>query len=310
MNLFDSNIQILIIMVIYGVVSGGSAIILKVGIFRAGGIRIDNFFRDILPTIWKLLNTPIWFLGGITAVIGFLIYTIALNSYDVSIVKPLVNTNLLFTFIFAAIFFKETLSKIEWLGIGFLITGLLLFAFSPNVESTNEINIPLLLVFLPLTICLIGIMVVILFVLKRRDAAEFILPIFAGFFFGLGTFFTKSLLISLNHGIQTEFPQFFLISYSFSMFILTYTFAIIAQQLAFEQGRLSVVSPITNAVSVIIAFLGAYFVFYEDLFVKIPGITFSMESYFKILGIVFILIALFILRREVDPLKNQHSFQV
>jgi hypothetical protein len=152
-------------------------------------------------------------------------------------------------------------------------------------------------------------MIIILFILKRGGAAEFILPVFAGSFFGLGTFFTKSFLISLNHGNQAEFSQLFLISYSLGMFLLTYTFAIIAQQLAFEQGRLSVVSPITNAISVIIAFLGAYFVFYEDLIVEGPGISTNLQSYFKIFGIFFILIALFILRREVDPLRSQSEFQ-
>jgi len=125
-------------MLIYGIVSGGSAIILKKGIFKAGGIKLDNFFQDILPTVYNLLTTPMWFLGGVVASIGFFIYTIALNTYDVSIVKPLINTNLLFTFIFAAIIFKERLSFVEWFGVGVLILGLILFAFSPSIASTND----------------------------------------------------------------------------------------------------------------------------------------------------------------------------
>ena len=269
MVLVDSNIQILVIMVIYGVVSGGSAIILKIGISRAGGIKLDDFFRDVLPTAWNLLSTPMWFLGGMAALAGFLIYTVALNIYDVSVVKPLVNTNLLFTFIFAAIVFKEYLSKIEWLGVAVLIIGLLLFAFSPNIESTNEVNIPLLLAFLPLTVGLIGLVIVVLFVSKR--GSEFIFPVVAGSFFGLGTFFTKSLLISLNNEVQTDIPRIFLIFYSFSMLIITYGFATIGQQLSFEKGRLSIVSPISNALSVTISFIGAYFVFYEDLIPPIAG---------------------------------------
>jgi predicted PurR-regulated permease PerM len=44
------NVLVLVIMVFYGLLSGGSAIILKVGIFRAGGIKIDNFLRDKLST--------------------------------------------------------------------------------------------------------------------------------------------------------------------------------------------------------------------------------------------------------------------
>ena len=304
MVLIDNNIQILIIMLIYGVVSGGSAIILKIGIFRAGGIKIDNFFKDLLPQAWNLLSTPMWFLGGIAALAGFLIYTVALRIHDVSIVKPLVNTNLLFTFIFSAVVFKEKLSRIEWTGVGILIIGLLLFAFTPNIESDQEMNLPLLITFLPVTLGLMGLMIVVLFISKRGGPSEFIFPIFAGTFFGLGTFFTKSLLISLDGSFQTEIPNIILIFYSFWMLILTYGMATVGQQIAFERGRLSVVSPISNALSVSISFIGAYFVFYEDLIIEVAGVL-TFQSYFKIIGLIFILIALFVLRREIDPLKSQ-----
>ena len=290
-------------MFIYGIVSGGSAIIMKKGIFRAGGIKLNNFFQDILPAAWNLLTTPLWFLGGMAALTGFFIYTIALNTYDVSIVKPLINTNLLFTFIFAAIIFKERLSVAEWFGVGVLILGLLLFAFSPNIESTNNLNTVLLLGLFPVTIGLIGLMVVLIFVSKRIGSAEFAFPLFAGAFFGLGTFFTKSLLIGINGSLQTILSDDILVLYSLVMFLVTYGFAIISQQLAFEGGRLSIVSPITNAVSVTISFIGAYFVFYEELIPPISG-ALSLQSFFRLGGLICIIIALILLRREVNPFKK------
>jgi len=297
---FEDNIIILIVMLIYGVTSGGSAIILKKGIYKAGGIKLDNFFQDVLPTAWNLLTTPMWFLGGIAALTGFLIYTIALNTYDVSIVKPLINTNLLFTFVFAAIYFKERLSVVEWFGVGVLILGLVLFAFSPNLESTSDMNILILLGFLPITLSLIGLMLLLLFVLKRTGSAEFVFPLIAGIFFGLGTFFTKSLLIGLNGSLQTVLPDNLLVIYSLVMLIITYGFATVAQQLAFERGRLSIVTPITNAVSITISFIGAYFVFYEELITPLEG-TLSFQSFFKPIGLVCIILALVLLRREINP---------
>ncbi len=99
MSFLTDNIIVLFIMIIYGLISGISAIILKIGIFRAGGIKINKFIRDIGSAAWRLMTTPIWLLGGISAIIGFIIYTVALNAYDVSVVKPLVNINLLFTII-------------------------------------------------------------------------------------------------------------------------------------------------------------------------------------------------------------------
>jgi len=289
-------------MLFYGLVSGGSAIILKIGIFRAGGIRIENFLRDVGPAAWRLITTPVWMVGGIAAIIGFLIYTIALNVYDVSVVKPLVNFNLLFTFIFAYLVFKEKLSQFEWFGVVILIIGLLLTAFSPSIESTEEMNVTILLAILPLTVLTIIVMVFMMFGTKRGHA-EFVFPLFAGSFFGLGTFFTKSLLISLKQLNNSDPFIVGLFLYSFFMLILTYGFAITAQQLAFEQGRLSIVSPISNALSVVISFVGALIIFYEDLIPEIGG-QIVIQSFFKVLGLICILIALGILRREIIPSFN------
>jgi uncharacterized membrane protein len=295
-------------MFIYGIVSGGSAIILKKGIIRAGGIKLNNFFQDILPTTYNLLTTPMWFLGGIAALTGFFIYTIALNTYDVSIVKPLISTNLLFTFIFAAIIFRERLSVVEWFGVGVLVLGLLFFAFSPNIASTNDMNILLLIGFFPITIALVGLMIILIFVLKRIGSAEFVFPLFAGIFFGFGTFFTKSLLIGMNGSLQTLLSDDLLVIYSLVMLIVTYGFATVSQQLAFEKGRLSIVSPITNAVSVTISFIGAYFVFYEELIPSFSGLV-TLQSFFKLIGLICIILALVLLRREVNP-SSDHTASI
>ena len=292
-------------MLIYGAISGGSAIILKIGILKAGGIKIDDFLRDVVPAAWRLIKTPVWMLGGIAAIIGFLIYTVALNSYDLSVVKPLVNTNLLFTFFFAYIVFKEKLSSLEWFGISVLIVGLFFVAFSPNIESTGSMNLPLLMGMLLLIIILMALMVFIMFISKRGQA-EFVFPIFAGLFFGLGTLFTKSLLITLNQLNTGDSLVFGLFLYSVLMLVITYFFAITAQMLAFEQGRLSVVSPITNALSVIISFVGAYFVFYEDI-IPLIGNELLFQSFFKLIGLICIVLALFILRREINPVSGSRD---
>ncbi|MHA2074740.1 MAG: EamA family transporter [Candidatus Hodarchaeales archaeon] len=298
------NIIVLAIMILYGLVSGSSVILLKIGIFRAGGTNIQNFFRDFGPTLWRFMKTPIWMTGGVAAITGFLIYTVALNIYDVSVVKPLVNTNLLFTFLFAYFVFKEKLSRIEWFGIAILVFGLIFSALSPNVESTERMNIPLLLVFLPITLVMMLIMVSVMFVSKKERHAEFIFPIFSGSFFGMGTFFTKSLLISMKHLTTGDLLMIFMFIYSTFMLLLTYAFAITAQQFAFEQGRLSIVSPIANSLSVSLSFIGAYFVFYEDLIVPIEGIM-TLQSFSKIIGLICILIALLILRREISPVYEK-----
>ncbi|MFW9779066.1 MAG: EamA family transporter [Candidatus Heimdallarchaeota archaeon] len=285
---FSDNFLILGTMMLYGVFSGGSAIILKKGIIRAGGIQITHFFRDLLPAIWRLASTPLWLFGGFIAVIGFLIYAYALNSYEVSVVKPLVNTNLLFTFLFAYVIFHEKLSWLEWMGVSTLVAGILFTAFSPGIGSTDLINVPLLYLLFPLTLIIAFIMILVMFILKR-GSAEFAFPVFAGIFFGMGTFFTKSLLIGYSELETLTYALLFI--YSLLMLMVTYGFAALGQQLAFEKGRLSVVSPISNSLTVITSLVGAKCIFFE---------TFDQ---IRLLGIACILVSLFILRREIDRSK-------
>ncbi|MFW9855701.1 MAG: EamA family transporter [Candidatus Thorarchaeota archaeon] len=284
----SDNLLILGTMIIYGVFSGGSAIILKKGIIRAGGIPITNFFRDLLPATWRLVSTPLWLFGGFIALIGFLIYAYALNSYEVSVVKPLVNTNLLFTFLFAYLIFHEKLSSVEWTGVSTLVAGILLTAFSPGIESADLINVPLLYLLFPMTLILASIMIFVMFIVKR-GSAEFVFPVFAGIFFGMGTFFTKSLLIGYSELGTLTYALLFL--YSLLMLMLTYGLAALGQQLAFEKGRLSVISPISNSLTVITSLVGANWIFFE---------TFNE---IRLLGIGCILVSLFILRREIDQPK-------
>ena len=49
---------------------------------------------------FRLLKDPIWWLGQAGLTIDFIIYQFAIDSYDISIVKPLVNLNLLFVITF------------------------------------------------------------------------------------------------------------------------------------------------------------------------------------------------------------------
>ncbi|MHA1543390.1 MAG: hypothetical protein ACTSQH_10485 [Candidatus Hodarchaeales archaeon] len=99
-------------------------------------------------------------------------------------------------------------------------------------------------------------------------------------------------------------PDDLLIIYSLVMLMVTYGFAIVSQQLAFEKGRLSIVFPITNAVSVTISIIGAYFIFYEELIPSFSG-SLTLQSFFKLFGLICIILALILLRREVNPLADQ-----
>ncbi|MFX1282661.1 MAG: EamA family transporter [Promethearchaeota archaeon] len=286
----ESFITIITLMTFYGILGGVSAVLSKKGIIQIGGLRVERSWKIFLQTFLKLLSTPVWLTGAILGIFGFCVYLIALQHFELSIVKPLVNTNLAFTFILAYIVFKERLKLTEWLGIFGIIMGMILLGVVTS-ESTDVIELVPLIWLLPLTIG--GIILLVVFILTERvNNEEFFYSISAGIFYGLGAIFTKAILILFVPNANIA-----LLLFTVMMFSLTYIVAIVSQQFAFQNGRLSIVSPITNSISVLIPVIGAYFIFTEQLYIE------------KILGLVFILFGIILLRRTI-LIKNHYPQQV
>ncbi len=283
----ESFITIITLMTFYGILGGVSAVLSKKGIIQIGGLRVERSWKTFLQTFLKLLSTPVWLTGAILGIIGFCVYLIALQHFELSVVKPLVNTNLAFTFILAYIIFKERLKLTEWMGIFGIIMGMIFLGIVTR-ESTGIIEFVPLICLLPLTI--VGIIFLGIFIITERvQNQEFFYSISAGVFYGLGAIFTKAILILFPANANLA-----LLLFTIVMFSLTYIVAIVSQQFAFQNGRLSIVSPITNSVSVLIPVIGAYFIFTEQLNIE------------KILGLACILLGIILLRRTI-LIKNHSS---
>jgi uncharacterized membrane protein len=138
-------------------------------------------------------------------------------------------------------------------------------------------------------ITIVGIIILGAFIITERvQNQEFFYSISAGIFYGLGAIFSKAILIFLSPITNINLLVFTLI-----VFLLSYIVAIVSQQFAFNNGRLSIVSPITNSISVLIPVIGAIIVFNEYFFFE------------KLLGLICILLGIVLLRRTIK-IKN-HS---
>ena len=80
---------------------------------------------------------------------------------------------------------------------------------------------------------------------------------------------------------------------------VSYVVAIISQQFAFNSGRLSIVGPISNAISVVIPVIGAFVIFNEQLILEVNGQINLFFSFGKFYGLAFILLGVFLLRRAI-----------
>ncbi|MFX1285742.1 MAG: EamA family transporter [Promethearchaeota archaeon] len=285
-----SFIAIVTLMTFYGILGGVSAVLSKKGIIKIGGLRVEHSLKTFLQTFLKLLSTPVWLTGAVVGILGFCVYLVTLQHFELSIVKPLVNTNLAFTFILAYIIFKERLKLTEWMGIVGIIMGMIFLGIITR-ESTGIIELFPLICLLPFTI--VGIIFLGIFIITERvQNQEFFYSISAGIFYGLGAIFTKVILILFS--LNTNFG---LLLFMVVIFSLTYIVAIVSQQFAFQNGRLSIVSPITNSISVLIPVIGAYFIFTEQIYFE------------KVLGLVCILLSIILLRRTI-LLRNHSPIQM
>ena len=282
-----SFISIVLLMTLYGILGGISAVFSKKGIIQIGGLRVERSWKTFLQTFQKLLATPIWLLGAILGITGFVIYLIALQNFELSVVKPLVNTNLAFTFLFAYIFFKEQLKWTEWVGIIGIILGMVFLGIITR-GSTGSIELVPLIGLMFITI--VGIIILGAFIITERvHNQEFFYSISAGIFYGLGAIFSKAILIFLS-----PITNINLLIFTMIVFSLSYIVAIVSQQFAFNNGRLSIVSPITNSISVLIPVVGALIVFNEYFFFE------------KLLGLICILLGIVLLRRTIKIKSQSH----
>ncbi|MFX0065267.1 MAG: EamA family transporter [Candidatus Hermodarchaeota archaeon] len=290
--------MVLIVMLIYGLLNALSSIFLKYGIYRIGGLNLDDstsIIKDGIRAAIKLLTNFWWLVGGILGIIGFIVYFISLMWFELSVVRPLASLSLIFLFIFAALVFKERLRTYEWLGVAVLITGTIIISLAP-VTTTDAYDISLLALIFPLVLILFVIMIF----LYKADIddnwknPEFILPIFAGLFLGIGSIYSKGISLGIIESSFATFSLSLLLLLSLIGYGVSYALGLITNQLAFEKGRLSIITPITGSIVIVITLIGGVLAYFEEFNVT------------KIIGLVLIIVSLFLLRREVI---SEESFE-
>ncbi|MFX0094389.1 MAG: EamA family transporter [Candidatus Hodarchaeota archaeon] len=302
------TVMVLIVMSFYGMLNALSTILLKYGIHRIGGLNLDDsasIIKDGIKATIKLLTNFWWLIGGILGICGFLIYFLSLRWFGLSVVKPLAAVSLVFIFFFAAIIFKERLHVSEWLGMAVLITGTILISLAP-VTTTTTYNISLLVLIFPLAIALFVIMILVMYKLdigEKWKNPEFILPIFAGVFLGIGSIYTKGISLGIEESVFATSSVSLLLLLSLVGYGISYALGLMTNQLAFEKGRLSIVTPITGSIVILISLFGAALVYSEEILVTFEGEV-NLFSFIKIVGVVLILMSLFLLRREVISDKS------
>src|SRR5258708_7641099 len=86
----------------------------------------------------RLFRRPMWMLGLVADVAGFGLQAAALHRGSLVVVQPLITTSLLFTLIFAAIWYHESISLTEWVSVVLVLVGLSVFLVVASPTETSS----------------------------------------------------------------------------------------------------------------------------------------------------------------------------
>lgn len=256
---------------------------------KLSGSKILKEWKQILISIFK---NWIWVAGAVLSFIGWGLHFQALGIGDISIVQPLMNTQVLIIVLIGVAILKEKLLGMEWLGILILLGGAIALSITGKETTEPLMKVP------QLVLLTISIIVLVVFIgigiskYKEGKPYEVGLAVIAGLLFGINAIYMKASGIAVyQKGVEfnlssPEAWQTILSTFYFYVVPLAGLSGFFISQWTFTHGRASIAVPIFTTISMVIPVIAGVFVFQENI------------SLHRILGIIIITIgALFLYRK-------------
>ncbi len=87
-----------------------------------------------------LVRRPIWVLGVVAEIAGFVLQVLALRTGSLVVVQPVLTVSLLFTIGLTALWSEATISATEWVAVAAVVVGLSVFMILASPRSTGGAN--------------------------------------------------------------------------------------------------------------------------------------------------------------------------
>jgi drug/metabolite transporter (DMT)-like permease len=101
----------------------GFAVVLQ----KHAAVEVPDELAGRPALLVRLVQRPLWLLGLVASIGGFGLQAAALQHGSLIVVQPLITTSLLFTLLLASAWYHEAISPSEWLGVGLVLGGLVIF---------------------------------------------------------------------------------------------------------------------------------------------------------------------------------------
>ena len=106
-------------------ISASGNLLLKYGVSKIGSITLSR--ETIVQELFKIFTNPFIIVGLIGYVFGFIVWTKVLSTTEVSRAYPaLVSSTIIMVLIGSAIFLRENVTLIKFVGVIFIVFGIYL----------------------------------------------------------------------------------------------------------------------------------------------------------------------------------------
>jgi drug/metabolite transporter (DMT)-like permease len=246
-----------------------------IAVIVAMGFQVGNTFQkvaaDRLPkltlpvkarAVIAFFLNPLWMAAFGLKIICWVGYLVAVAHAPISIIQPILGMGLATLALFSLFYLKEKLSAGEWIGIGVLVTGLVLLGLSADpseVRGLEFVSYPIVIVSCSVT-C--GLIAVAWLIEKGRPGTlnlELILGAAGGVLIGVGALLTRVMLLEL------KVDHYVVFGILMAIVIFTNIAGIFACQAGFQRGRAMTVTALQVVINKFIAVLGGFFALGESL---------------------------------------------
>lgn len=194
-----------------------------------------------LILMWRLARQPSWLCGIGALVAGFLFQAAALSFGGLSLVQPVLVTELPFTMVLLAWMSRVRLGLDSWLAVGVLTVGLAILLIAAGPSDARRLPAPAdWVIGAAVTVGVVGCLVVL-----ARIAAGVIRATLLGVAAGFGFAFAAALMKEAVRVLEHE-PHALLVSWPAYAMVATGLFSLFLLQNALYSGTLVAVQPALN----------------------------------------------------------------
>jgi len=123
------TLKIILVLIFTDILETAIQFCFKKSAIPASSLHVGNF-SDLLIFLTKVASSPYLWFGFIIVATVFTIWSTVLSKIDLSVAVPVASSSYIFVPIVSIIFLHEEVSLLRWLGIIFIIIGVIFVSMS------------------------------------------------------------------------------------------------------------------------------------------------------------------------------------